>query len=74
VKHIYHDGKLCRGVPVAITGRRAQGIKVRFDSFGEAVETWCRRRDKSGRYEAIGWNYWLYKNEKRMLREAGLRG
>jgi len=57
---IFHDGKLCRGVSATILARRAQGVKVSFVVDEKEVTVWCRRRRRSGSYEAIGYNYWLY--------------
>lgn len=61
---VYQDGKVCRAVNGAVTGKRAGGIQVQFpiDSWdkGEWVERrWFRRRSRKGKYECIGWNYWI---------------
>jgi len=58
---IFQDGKICRDRPAVITGYRAGGIQVRFTPMSEDKEitVWCTRRDKKGKYEAIGWNYWI---------------
>jgi len=61
---IFQDGKICRGIPATILAIRADSIQVSFENTfgggdGEEVIVWCRKRNKKGKYEAIGWNYWI---------------
>ena len=58
--YIYQDGKLCRDISATIIGMRSGGLRISFvDDEHGVVNVWCRRRNKKGKYEAIGWNYWI---------------
>lgn len=58
--YIYQDGKLCRDIRATVIGVRSSGIHITFMNDEEGmIDVWCRRRNKKGKHEAIGWNYWI---------------
>jgi len=58
----FQDGKLCRGIECEVIEVGAHRVKIKI-MFDEYETHWFRQRNKTGKFEAIGLNYFILGKE-----------